>query len=457
MDGVGRSKTRLETWKEVAAFFGKTERTVKRWEGQRGLPVHRLPGESRSRVYADVSELEAWLSSAGAASDTVDPPESPSPSPNASPSLARLLTLAVLAVLTLAIVAWLGWQVGLNWRPDTTGRTVFASGATQARKPGRPPLEAQRLYLAGMDDWAERTPDSLNRAVDAFNGAIRIDPDYAEAYVGLASTYNLLREYTLMPASQAYPLAKAAAQHALALDDSLAQAHAALAFVDYFGFWDSAAARREYRRAIALDDRSATAHHWYATFMLEQTELAGAQREIDRALELDPGSESIQSDRGLILYFAGRRAEGLEALIRVEAANPKFLSPHNYLALIHFAQDQDRDFIRQSAIAARLTNDRSRLALMDAATAGLAAGGHRGMLQGLLDEQVRQFKDGVGTAYAVAVTSVHLGQFAQALAYLQVAVTRREQQVTAIRGDPNLQPLRSYPEFGRIVAQIRPS
>ena len=452
MDGAGRSKTRLETWKEVAAFFGKTERTVKRWEGQRGLPVHRLPGESRSRVYADVPELEAWLSGAGAVPD----PAAEAPGGQGA-SLTRLLALAALAVLALAIVAWLGWQVGLATRPQALPDGGAVSSLKPARKPGRPPLEAQRLYLAGMEAWEERTPDSLNRAIDAFNSAIRIDPDYAEAYVGLASTYNLLREYTLMPASQAYPLAKAAAQHALALDDSLAQAHAALAFVDYFGFWDAAAARREYKRAIVLDDRSATAHHWYATFMLELPELRGAQHEIDRALELDPGSQSIQSDRGLILYYAGRRAEGLEALMRVEAANPKFLSPHNYLALIHFAQDQDRDFIRQSAIAARLTNDRSRLALVEAAKAGLAAGGHRGMLEALLDEQLRQFKDGVGRAYAVADTYARLGQFTQALDYLQVAVTRREQDVVGMRGDPNLQSLRSRPEYGRIVAQIRPT
>ena len=120
--------------------------------------------------------------------------------------------------------------------------------------PPRPaPLEAQRLYLAGMDDWARRTPASLNRAVGEFNAAIARDGDYAEAYAGLAGCYDLLREYTLMPSSQAFPLAKAAAERALVLDDRLAGAHASLGFADFYGYWDTASARREFARAIALD------------------------------------------------------------------------------------------------------------------------------------------------------------------------------------------------------------
>jgi len=441
MGGAGRSKTRLETWKEVAAFFGRTERTVKRWEGQRGLPVHRLPGESRSRIYADVEELEAWLSGAGSATNAADPADAPE-------GLGAVLmrSAAMLAgLLVLILIGWLAWHAGTLSRPAT--QVVH-------RRPD-PPLEAQRLYLAGMDDWRLRTPDSLNRAVNEFNGAIRLDADYAEAYVGLALTYNLLREYTLLPASQAYPLARAAARRALALDDSLPQAHAALAFVDFFGFWDAPSARREYQKAIALDDRSATAHHWYATFLLSQPDLAGARSQIDRALALDPTSRSIRSDRGLIIAQTSP-AEGLAILRRIETSDPSFLSPHNYLAQIYFTHGPDRDYVREAETAARLMGDRQRLALVAAARAGLAAG-HDGMLRSLLAEQIRQFKMGSGQAYSAGVTCAKLGDTSRALSYLQVAVNRREEAVFAMRSDPNLVPLRPLPAFRAVLAQIKPS
>ncbi len=443
MDGAARSKTRLETWKEVAAFFGRTERTVKRWESQRGLPVHRMPGESRSRVFADVAELKAWIDGAGAFAAETDLANG---SPGAASIMIRLGRMLTALAMLLA-VGWFAWSAGRLSRGD---------GAQSVhRRP--PPLEAQRLYLSGMDDWRLRTPDSLSRAVNEFNGAIRLDPDYAEAYVGLALTYNLLREYTLMPASQAYPLAKAAAEHALSLDDTLPQAHASLAFVDFFGFWDTAAARREYEKAIALDDKSATAHHWFATFLLAQPDLAGARREIDKALALDPSSRSIQADRGLILFTGGQADEGVAILKGLEASDPAFLSPHSYLSQIHFARGPDGEYVREEDAVARLKGDPQRLALVAAARAGLAAGGPKGLLRGLLAEQIRQFRTGSGQAYPVGVTCARLGDTGQALTWLQLAVSRREEQVVYMRADNNLASLRRLAGFSAILAQIRPA
>ena len=174
-----------------------------------------------------------------------------------------------------------------------------------------PPLAAQRLYLAGMDDWAKRTPAGLNRAVTEFSAAIARDPDYGEAYAGLAITYDLLREYTLMPSSQAYQLATAAAQRALALDDRLSYAHAALGFAEFYGSRKTSAARSEFRRAVELDPRNETAHHWRATFLMTLGDVAGARREIEAAWALNPGSLAIAADRAFILYANGKTAEAV--------------------------------------------------------------------------------------------------------------------------------------------------
>ena len=319
MNPEAEGKTRLESWKQVAAYFGRADRTVKRWEAERGLPIHRLPGSPKSRIYAEIAELEAWRRSAPAALGD-DEPEAPvaesavappvfESSPNSVRSSRRLSRGASMGLAGLVAAAVIALIVNA---PAVKGAGPVRPSASISPRPA--PLEAQRLYLAGMDDWARRTPASLNRAVGEFSAAIARDGDYAEAYAGLAGCYDLLREYTLMPSSQAFPLAKAAAERALALDDRLAGAHASLGFADFYGYWDTASARREFARAIALDPRSATARHWFATFLTVQGDGPGALREIEAAHRLDPAAPAIAADRAWIEYMYGDKARAIAGL-----------------------------------------------------------------------------------------------------------------------------------------------
>jgi tetratricopeptide (TPR) repeat protein len=297
----------------------------------------------------------------------------------------------------------------------------------------RPPLEAQRLYVKGMDDFRLRTADSLNRAVREFTGAIQKDPDYAEAYVGLADTYNLLREYTLMPAKEAYPLAEASAKKALKLDPRLAEGHAALAFVKAYWRNDATGARREFERAIALDPSSAQAHHWFASFLLTQRQYPESLQQYDQALALDPTSRAARADRAFALNGLGRKAEALEVLRTLAAKEPGFLSPHNYLAGLAFEAGRDQEFLEESQRAAEMLGDRHRLALLAEARKGLAEGGHRGMLERMAAEQRRQVELGVEPAYALALTYAYLGDAAQTEAYLRLSVDRREEMAGNLR------------------------
>jgi tetratricopeptide (TPR) repeat protein len=128
---------------------------------------------------------------------------------------------------------------------------VDALKAGNARTAVNPEKQlAHDLYLRGRFEWNKRTPDSLNRALDYFTQSIVHDPANAQAYVGLADTYNLLREYTLMLEDQAYKRAIAAARKAIQLDDSLAEAHRSLAFDEVWGNWDFQTGEREFQRAI---------------------------------------------------------------------------------------------------------------------------------------------------------------------------------------------------------------
>jgi tetratricopeptide (TPR) repeat protein len=438
-------KARLETWKEVAAFFGKDERTVKRWESERGLPVRRLPGQSRSRIYAEVSELEAWLKGGSLAAV-----EAPEPAARARPKPWGLALAAAGGLVAIAAVL----AVRMGWPIDVRPSRPSPAAPVSAQPPS---LAAQKLYLAGMDDWSRRTPDSLHRAVEEFSQAIRLSPRYAEAYAGLANCYNLLREYTQMPASTAYPLARAAAKRALALDDTLASAHVALAFVYSYWDWDLEGAKREYRRAIALDPGSDLNHHWFATFLAARSEFPASLAEFDKAQALNPGSLAIRADHGLVLYEAGRRAEGLALLKTVEKTDSKFLSPHRYLAGLYLLEGRDEDFLREAEITAQLLDDHEKMATVEVARTGLARGGHQGLLRALLDQELRQFKYGAVSAYAVADTYAMIGDTSNALTYLQSAIDRRETDVVSADADLAFARMWGMPGFKALTARIKPA
>jgi Tfp pilus assembly protein PilF len=439
MTAESAEKTRLETWKEVAAFFRKDERTVKRWEAERGLPIHRLPGGARSRIFAVVSELEAWRD--GADLDAAPNEAAPVAQPTRvlpSWSWPRSL-LALGAVLAVAAVVF----------------AVLNTNRILARmRP--PPLEAQRAFVAASDDWALRTPESLDRAVSEYNAAIARDPDYAEAYAGLASTYDILREYTHMPPAQAYPLARAAARRALALDDHLASAHAALAFAEYWGFWNEAVARREFQRAIALDPRSATAQHWYATFLAAVGDERGALAHINAAQALDPTSSAVATDRGLIQILAGDPGGGVATLQAQEQAHPDSTSAHLYLAEYDLNRGAYADYLAETRTTDELTNDDEDLKTVYLAQQSLASGGPTSFLRTLTERQAARFRDGQVSAYSVACLYALSGDQARALAYLRISLDRRETGLMAARGDAALVSLRTRPAFASIITSATP-
>ena len=452
MTGAKAKKTRLESWKEVAAFFGRTERTVMRWENERGLPIHRLPGDLRSRISADIEELEAWLRSADglepAAAGDVQPaaPSEVRPAEAARKTTGHLFgraTVRTFGLVVILIAATTMAALGLVW----------ISHRFRPAPPPAPPA-AQALYTQGMADWARRTPVSLTGAVDEFNNALHIAPDYAKAYMGLANCYNLLSEYTSMPPSQAFPLATEAAEHAVRLDDRLGGAHAALAFSLFYGSWDSARAGREYDRALQLDPGNATTQHWYATYLYTETDFAQALMHINRALELDPTSISIQADRALILYRSGQTAQAKAILEGLEKAQPSFRSPHTYLADMSFFEGRDEDFLRESEIAAQLANDLYGQAAVRAAREGRTQGGHTGMVRALLKARQDQYNHGIGSAFNLAALAAQLNDNALAMTYLKLAFDRHDPDVIYTRLDPRLAPLRGLKAYQDLVAQI---
>ncbi len=317
------------------------------------------------------------------------------------------------------------------------------------------PEAARQSYIKGMQDWAQRTPASLTAAVDDFNRALRVDPDYAEAYVGLANTYNLLREYSGMPDAQAFGLAKNAARHALRLNPNLAGAHAALAFVLFWGDWDFPSAMAEYERGLALEPDNPGIHHWYATSLDNVGDGARALAHIDRALELSPESRSIKADRAIILFHLGHTEEARGILTGLAGIDPEFASPHAYLAEIGLATGDDTAFLRESTRFAQLTHRAAPAAIAAAAGVGEAAGGHAGMIRGLLAARLAAFATGNSGAADVASAYALSGDKTDALRMLAQAIDRHELTATYMLNDPGLRLLAADPAGAPLLARLR--
>lgn len=325
------------------------------------------------------------------------------------------------------------------------GTGIAASLGTPPR-PRSPNAEANRLYLQGLQDWAQRTPASLAAADQEFQRAVAIDPGFARAYAALANTCLLLREFATLPDAEAYARAEAAARRALALDPDLAGAHAALGFVRFWSAWDLAGARQAFDRALVLEPGNATIHHWYATALDAAGEHAAAIAEIDRALELEPGSPAIRADRALLLYDAGRRAEGRAALAALVRANPDFASPHLYLADIAQSEGDNAAYLHEATLWARLRGDTEAEQALAAAATALARVGPAGMAAALLAHRQAAFARGHGDAASLAAAYAAAGQPIQARTYYALAAQRHE--AGAIRFS-NAGALRDLRESGR--------
>ncbi len=357
-----------------------------------------------------------------------------------------------LPVLTLLCVVWI-------FRPVYRSAKAESKPPLSASSRAGLPLhaanrEAEEFYLKGRYYWEKRTPDSLNKALDSFTQAIVHDPGYAPAYVGLADCYNLLREYTLMPASEAYPRALAAAKKAVELAPQSSEAHASLAFVSHFGMWDAITADREFRRALDLDPNNARAHHWYATYLASRRRFPEALAEIDRAQALQPSSKSVLADKGSILFDAGRLPEAITLLKQMEDSEPDFVSPHRYLGLIYLQTGDYPHYLAEARREAVLMRDSSALAVVEATEKGFASGGGVGLLQALRQQQIRLYGRGLASPYFLAATCSLLGNKQEALHYLKIAYDQHAQDLPYLATNHAFENLRNEPAFQQLLAAL---
>lgn len=224
-------------------------------------------------------------------------------------------------------------EIQLRLTPEETARLAVVRPVD---------AEAYELYLKGRYFWNKRTVASYLKAIEYFKAAISRDPKYAQAYTGLADAYALLGSVpnNEMRRKDAMPKAKAAALTALQLDESLAEAHTALAFEEMHYEWDWPSAEGEFKRALELNPNYATAHQWYAIWFVGRGSIDQALSQLSLADKADPLSLVIKADTADVLNCAGRYEQAAQVATRALELDPNFVLAHYALADSYVRQQQ---------------------------------------------------------------------------------------------------------------------
>jgi TolB-like protein/DNA-binding winged helix-turn-helix (wHTH) protein/Tfp pilus assembly protein PilF len=312
--------------------------------------------------------------------------------------------------------------------------------------------EAYEAYLKGRYFWNKRTSDSLKTAVDYFNQAIAKDPNYAQAYTGLADTYALLGDwqYAVLTPKEAFPKAKAAAIKALELDSALSEAHNSLAFCFDAFDWDFESAGKEFRRAIELNPGYATAHHWYAWHLSLMGEYDDAIAEMRKAKNLDPLSLIINSDLAELLVIAHFYDESITQSRKTIGMDPNFALAHNQLAQAYLQKHMYAEAVAELQKAVELSNA-SPTCIANLARAYVASGKTSEALK-LLDDLKKNSNRNYSDASEIAVIYAALGDSDHAMNWLEKGFEERFNPGVLSR--PGFDPLRSDPRFQNLVRLI---
>jgi DNA-binding winged helix-turn-helix (wHTH) protein/TolB-like protein len=303
--------------------------------------------------------------------------------------------------------------------------------------------EAYVLYLKGNYYWSKRGHDS-DGALNSLRKAIELDPNFAEAYATLAA-----KEATMSIPS---PEADMFIEKALRLDDTLAEAHATYGFIRMFHHWDWTTAERELDRAIELNPGSATAHHWKGVYLSLRGRLDEAKAEMHRALELDPLSLIIVADTGQLHYFAHEFDQAAAYCNQALALDPDFEMAHTYLTDIYRMKGMDQEALNE---VFKTDYQLSPPGTVEQVRAAFAREGWRAVYKTQLDSDSGTASEGHLPAFTIARAYCRTGDFEQALRRLDGAIREPTFFLEPyLNIDPLYDPMRNDPRFKEILRRM---
>jgi TolB-like protein/DNA-binding winged helix-turn-helix (wHTH) protein/Tfp pilus assembly protein PilF len=306
-------------------------------------------------------------------------------------------------------------------------------------------LEAHDAYLKGRYFWNMRTLEGFEEAIKQFDLAIAVDPGHARAWAGLADCYALLPGYEGVSPSKYLEKARMSARRALELEDRLAEAHTSLALITEDFDWDLAAAEREYLRAIELNPNYATAHHWYGELLTWQGRFEEALIESERARRLDPLSLIIAADSAMILFYSrqyDRAAQKLEAVLEHE---PAFPGAHKVRQV----------YVEQGRFEEALADVQSYSSNLSDLGFVLGRAGRVQEARLALEQLKRLHEQRPVDPVSVARVYVATGDREQALTWLERAREQRSSAMLALKVDPAWDRLHDEPRFQALLRAVR--
>jgi len=314
---------------------------------------------------------------------------------------------------------------------------------------------ASEAFLKGRFLWNRRTGPDFETAKIYFEKAIALDPNYAPAYAGLADTYQFIANENRELRAEYYAKAKQLIHKALELDPHVAEAHAAAGLLAMNYDWDWQGAEREFKRAISLNRKYSTAHHWYAIFLELQGRFDEALREIEQARQLDPLSGIINADVGQILIFAGHFSEAEEKLKETMKLDPTFQKGHLWLAINYLNNARYDEALTELKILER----------EDSGDVGTSWKGYLGMMYGftgqreeaekiIADLQKRYRADPTIDHISLTLVYIGLGRKDEAFAGLEEEFRWRSTMMTSLKTNPAYKSLRSDPRFVDLMRRV---
>ncbi|GAC1692624.1 MAG: hypothetical protein NVS9B5_34900 [Terriglobales bacterium] len=574
------SAGRLDSWKEIAVYLKRDERTVRRWEGE-GLPVHRHLHKKQASVYAYRKEIDAWWNNGRQRLEPVErTPSVAVPLGKRSPRGGLWLAFIACAFLVASLVGFnfRGLRKRVLGNPDSgtihslavlplenlsrdPEQEYFADGLTEAlttefaqisalkvishtsvvqykdtkktlpqiaqelgvdaviegavQRSGdkvevtvqlihaasdrhlwaksyvrnlRDVLELQREvaqaithaikakltppervrlatarfinpesyedYLRGRFFLATQSERNVRKSMAYFQLAIQKDPNNALAYAGLAESYISLGQPWVggLSPKEAFPQAKAAAAKALETDDTVGEAHLALARVIQLYEWDWPVVEKEYRRALELDPNDAMARNWYGEYLQEMGRTEEAVAQMRQAMLLDPLSSGSANNLGYTFYTARQYEQAIRAFQKALDLEPDMVDAHLGLGWVYDEKKMYREAVAEMEKAAKLGNRHE----MILASLGKILGdsGKKQEATDLLEELKERSKHRYISPCLIALVQIGLGEKDQAIASLQQGYRDRDQWILYLKVDPHMDDLRSDPRFQDLLRRV---
>ncbi len=330
-------------------------------------------------------------------------------------------------------------KISIRLTPDEEDRL---SRARQVRS------DTHEAYLKGRHHLSRRTVESLRKAIQYFERAIKSDPEYAAAHAGVADSYLLLAVYGVRP-REVMPSARAAAVRALELDDTLAEAHASLAAVRLWYEWNLLEAEKGFKRAIALNPSYATTRQWYSNLLIYTGRIEEGLAEARRAQELDPRSPMANTALGIVYYYHRWYDQATERFQAALEMDLDFLPAHLWLGFAYAQRSMYGEAIEEFREAMELRT-------------GYAGLGYVYALQGSQEEALaieqglwRRSRLQYVSPAAFVRLYMALGEAEHALDWMEEAYDERDLWLLPVLTiDPAFDPLRSHPRFQEFARSV---